>query len=144
MNCLCWNCRGVGSPQIVFALCDYMRQWNPNLVFLMETRANVKCMEKVKYKLGFPNGLFVPKRGHSGGLALLWPKEVSLEIQSNSPHHIDAIISEQQNNNTWRFTWFYGHPETHLRKESWNLLSYLSTQFSLPWFCCVTLMKFYL
>ena len=97
---------------------DYMRRWNPYLVFLMESKANVKRMEKVKYKLGFSTGLFVPSKGCSGGLALLWSKEVNLEIQSYSPHHIDAIISKQQNNNTWRFTRFYGHPETHLRKES--------------------------
>ena len=84
----------------------------------METKANVKRMEKVKYKLGFSNGLFVPNRGRSGGLPLLWSKEVSLEIQLYSPHHIDAIISKQQNNNTWRFIGFYDHPETHLRKES--------------------------
>ena len=97
---------------------NYVRRWNPYLVFLMETKANVKRMEKVKYKLGFSNGLFVPNKGRSGGLALLWSKEVSLEIQSYSPHHIDAIILEQQNNNTWRFTGFYDHPKTHLRKES--------------------------
>ena len=30
---------------------------------------------------------------------------------------------------------FYGHPESHLRKDSWKLLSYLNNQFSLPWFC---------
>ena len=136
MNCLCQNCWGVGSPWTVFALRNYVRQQNPYLVFLMETKANVKRMEKVKYKLGFSNGLFVPNRGRSGGLPLLWSKEVSLEIQSYSPHHIDAIISEQQNNNTWRFIGFYGHPETHLRKESQNLLSYLSNQFFLPQFCC--------
>ena len=57
-------------------------------------------MERVKYKLGFSKGLFVPSKGRSGGLALLWSKEVRLEIQSYSSHHIDVRISEQQNNNT--------------------------------------------
>lgn len=46
----------------------------------METKENVKRMEKVKDKLGFANGLFVPSRGCNGGLALLWSKEVNLEI----------------------------------------------------------------
>ena len=128
MNCLCCNCQGIGSSQTIFALRDFMRRWNPYLIFLMETKANVKRMEKVKYKLGFSNGIFVLSKGRSGDLAFLWFKEVNF--------HMDAIISEQQNNNTWRFTRFYGHPETHLRRESWNLLSYLSNQFSLPWFCC--------
>lgn len=32
--------------------------------------------------------------------------------------------------------WFYGHLEPHTRKESWNLLTYLNAQYSLPWLCC--------
>ena len=93
-------------------------------------------MEKVKFKLGFSNGLIVPNQGKSGGLALLWSKDIKLETKSYSQHHIDIIIIEHDRNSTWRFTGFYGHPESHLRKDSWKLLSYLNSQFSLPWFCC--------
>ena len=35
----------------------------------------------------------------------------------------------------WRFTGFYGTPETHRRSISWNLLRNLHNQFSLPWLC---------
>ena len=67
-------------------------------------------MEKIKFSLGFSNGLIVPSRGRNGGLALLWSTEVNLEIKSYSQYHIDAIVTEQDNNFTWRFTGFYGHP----------------------------------
>lgn len=93
-------------------------------------------MEKIKYKLGFSNGLFVPSRGRSGGLALLWSSDTNLEIKSFSNNHIDAVITDPIDSFTWRFTGFYGHPVTHLRGDSWKLLSYLNNQFSLPWFCC--------
>nr|POF02450.1 hypothetical protein CFP56_28059 [Quercus suber] len=93
-------------------------------------------MEKIKFILGFFNSLIVPSQGKSGGLALFWSKDVKLEIKSYSQNHIDAIISEQDSNFTWRFTGFYGHPESHLRNDSWKLLSYLNNQLSLPWFCC--------
>ena len=46
------------------------------------------------------------------------------------------IITEADNGLSWRFIGFYGYPETHLKEESWKLLSYLNSQFNLPWFCC--------
>ncbi|KAM3705616.1 hypothetical protein ACJW31_03G093700 [Castanea mollissima] len=92
-------------------------------------------MEKVRDRLGFVNGLFVPSRGHSGGLALLWKRELNLNIKSFSNFHIDATITEVSFSLEWRITGFYGHPQTHLCHESWNLLSLLSSQMQLPWFC---------
>ena len=71
MNSLCWNCRGFGNPRTVHALGDYVRRWNPKLVFLSETKLKIRRMEKVKFKLGFPNGLIVASNGRSGDLALL-------------------------------------------------------------------------
>lgn len=93
-------------------------------------------MEKIKYKLGFSNSLFVPSRGRTGGLALLWSSDTNLEIKSFSNNHIDAVITDLNDSFTWRFMGFYGHPVTHLRGDSWKLLSYLNNQYSLPWFCC--------
>ena len=93
-------------------------------------------MEIVKYRLGFSNGLIVPSMGRRGGLALLWSKDANLEVKSFSNHHIDAVITESRNGFVWRFTRFYGHSKTHLREESWKLLSLLNSQFNFPWFCC--------
>ena len=97
MNSLCWNCRGIGNPRTVFALRDYVRRRNPRIVFLSETKSKNRRMEKVKFNLGFTNGLYVPSRGWSGGLALLWSSDTNLEIKSYSNHHIDAIITEADN-----------------------------------------------
>ena len=35
----------------------------------------------------------------------------------------------------WRITGFYGNPKTHRRKESWDLLNYLSQKYQMPWLC---------
>lgn len=77
-------------------------------------------MERAKYKLGNSNGLIVPSRGQSGGLALLWSGDTKLEIKSYLNHHINAIITKPENGFTKRYTGFYGHPETHLKEESWK------------------------
>ena len=45
------------------------------------------------------------------------------------------MVTEGGSGFKWRITGFYGHPETHLRKESWKFLDTLNNQYDLPWFC---------
>ena len=132
---LSWNCRGLGNPRSVKALHVTVQRWKPDIVFLMETKSKVKHMERIKNKVGFANGLIVPSRGRSRGVALFWNREINLEIKSFSGNHIDAFVRETDNSSTWRITGFYGHPETHKRYESWHLLSFLHSQYQLPWLC---------
>jgi len=70
-------------------------------------------MEGIKNRIGLTNGLIVPCVGRKGGLALLWTREIDLEIKSYSLNHIDAVINDAEKNITWRLTGFYGHSETH-------------------------------
>ena len=58
-----------------------------------------------------------------------------MDVQTFSPRHIDAIVTEEHNNRTWRFTGFYGHSETSKREDSWRLLEELTTRSDLPWLC---------
>ena len=71
----------------------------------------------------------------SGGLALLWKESQTVDVQTFSPRHIDAIVSDDGGDRKWRFTGFYGNPETNKREESWALLVNLSTRSALPWVC---------
>ena len=132
MNPLSWNCRGLGNPQSVRVLHDLMRRWDPKVVFLMETKSKTNCMEMVKNRIGMANDLIIPCIGRSGGLALLWAREVDLEIKNFSNNHIDATITEPSNNFKWRLIGFYGHLETQQRYKSWHLLAFLHNQFQLP------------
>ena len=81
-----------------------MRQWAPKIVFLSETKLRTKRMERIRDRIRFANGLFVPSHGRSGGLALLWTREIGLEIKIFGCHHIDAIITEANSNFKWRIT----------------------------------------
>ena len=133
MNSLSWNCRG--NPRTVRALRDLVQRWNPRIIFLMETKASVRRMTKVKERIGFPNGLVVPSEGKSGGIALLWIREVEVEIKSFSRSHIDAVVTDHSLDLRWRLTGFYRNPDTNLRRESWNLLRMLNSQYQMPWMC---------
>ena len=74
--------------------------------------------------------------GVAGAALLCSGPVIILDIKSYSDYHIDAVITNSGNGFLWRFTGFYGHPETHLREDSWKLLSFLNSQYNLPWFCC--------
>ena len=77
----------------------------------------------------------IPSNGISGGLTLFWSKKLDLEVKSYTKNHTDAVVTEPENGFKWRVTGFYGHPDTHKRYESWNLLAFLHNQFQLPWLC---------
>ena len=101
----------------------------------METKSKKNRMERIKNRIGFSNGLIVPSVGRSGGIALLWTREISLEVKSYTKFHVDTVVSEASSDYRWRITGFYGHPETHKRYESWHLLGFLNNQLHLPWLC---------
>uniref|UniRef100_A0A2N9GDB5 Reverse transcriptase domain-containing protein n=1 Tax=Fagus sylvatica TaxID=28930 RepID=A0A2N9GDB5_FAGSY len=92
-------------------------------------------LERLRCQLQFENKFVANSRNKGGGLCLLWKKEIKLRVNSYSHSHIDAIVNENQQD-TWRFTGFYGAPETHKRDESWNLLRRLNSQMTVPW-CCM-------
>ena len=56
-----------------------------------------------------------------------------MDVQTYSPRHIDAIIIEDSGHRRWRFTGFYGHPETSKRMDSWKLIEQLSKSSDLLW-----------
>jgi hypothetical protein len=57
MNLLSLNCRGAGLAATVGELRDLCRSYNPEVVFLCETKQKVKYMDRIKWSLGFSNGL---------------------------------------------------------------------------------------
>ncbi|KAK6147624.1 hypothetical protein DH2020_018536 [Rehmannia glutinosa] len=80
-----------------------------------------------KVKLGFDGAFVVNCQGKSGGLILFWKLPLSVSVKSFSSGHIDSIVTEGEK--IWRFTGFYGNPDTSLRKYSWDLLRRL---FNIP------------
>ncbi|KAL3839206.1 hypothetical protein ACJIZ3_023797 [Penstemon smallii] len=134
MNCLAWNCQGLGGLLTIQNLGFHIRDHNPQIIFLSETKSRKRKIELLKAKFGF-FGVYTEARGKSGGLALLWRKEVRVELQSFSENHIDAYVFMENDHVGWRLTGFYGEPDATKRKKSWNLLRRLASSCSKPWLC---------
>ena len=135
MSALSWNYRGLGNLQTVRALQEVIASEDPILVFLMETKLSKEEMTKKKYTLGFTKGLIVARNGSKGGLALLWKKEIMVDVQTFGPWHINAEVGGADGSRKWRFTRFYGQPDMSKREETWRILERLGTSNSLPWLC---------
>lgn len=59
--------------------------------------------------------------GRGGSLAIFQRRVIDLHMETSSSKYIDVIIYEGRED-SWRFTNFYGRPETHLWHESWDYL----------------------
>lgn len=86
----------------------------------------VHDFDRCKFKFDFVNCLVVDSEGRSGGLALLWGREINLSILSYSKYHIDACVEEDGSSPLKYFiTGFYGNPDASQRHRSWDLLRFL-------------------
>ena len=131
MSVLVWNCRGLGNPQTIRELGNFVRAQDPVIMFLAE-----KWLDEVRLKSLLQNFVYdqmfvVSKINQGGGLALLWRSDFDVKVVSSSLNHIDAVINSGKEN-SWRFTGFYGNPEIHKHHESWAILKNLNRNFSLP------------
>jgi hypothetical protein len=135
MNCISWNCRGLGNQGTVQELVHLVREKDPSVLFLSETWTDEDRLEVLRCRFQFSNKFVVKRINKGGGLVLFWKNGINLSINSYSLSHIDTIV-DGHTASPWRFTFFYGAPETHLRENSWNLLRTLKNQHNLPW-CCV-------
>ena len=100
----------------------------------METRLNKKGFEKHCREVKFLNKLIVKKHDSGGRLALLWKRDVSMDVINFTENHILAKVVEEDGF-VWYLTCFYGWPDSTQKAKSWALLSHLSSFVDGPWRC---------
>ena len=134
MSLLVWNCHGLVNPLTVDQLAELVWAKDPSVVFIVKTWTDKARLEQVKRRIQFKNLFEVPRRNKVGGLALFSKEDFNLDIETFSPNHIDTTINKNTPNE-WRFTGFYGEPNTQKRHELWDKLRDLKTRRTSPWLC---------
>jgi len=135
MSLLCWNCRRVGRLRTVLEIHRLVKTKKPRFLFLIETKAKIGKLERLRCSLVFEGLFHVDPIGRSGGLAFLWNNNKEVEIVSYSQRHVSALITLMNEGQSWTFTGFYGHPDRALSEESWKLLTHLRNNSSSAWMC---------
>ena len=93
MNCLSWNCRGLGQSQAIRELTDLVNSKTSSIVFIMETCSTKKFLECLLCDLKQDNLFIVPRVNTRGGLALFWRNDIVLDVMNFSPNQIDVVVN---------------------------------------------------
>ena len=93
MRILSLNCHGLGIPEAVQELHYLLSEEDPKVIFLSKTKLDKDGFRRLMRKLNFQNDFEVPRIGFGGGLALLQGDNMDVDVQTFSPHHIDAMIN---------------------------------------------------
>lgn len=108
-------------------LSRYLRCTGAKIAFISETRCGLKKAELRTKKLSLCNSCLVPSRGKSGGLWLIWDRDVKLKVLQQSPNLIAAQITEQAQNSDWFLIAVYGDPKRKDNPAIWSEIeSFLS------------------
>ena len=132
MKLLSWNCQGLGNPRTGRSLHKIVREQAPTVCFLMETRLDKDGFEKLYGDLPFPNRIVVKYPDSGGGLALIWKRDVQLDVFNFTANHILAKVVEDSGF-VWWLTCFYGWTDTAQQTKSWALLTHLRSFVDGPW-----------
>lgn len=122
MTQISWNCRGVAAPSTVRELKELCKTHKPAILFLMETRASVGRIEKVRRRLHFQQCFSVDSIGLSGGLALFWNEEVHVQIFSYCQNFIHSSVMVKDSGQVFDCTYVYGNPQFQQRRGLWSRL----------------------
>lgn len=72
--------------------------------------------------------------GNSGGFALLWRKDIKVDIHSYFSNHIEAVVELSSNSHSFRLKGIYGFLLASQRSGTWRFLRNLHSGLSLRWF----------
>lgn len=106
------------------------------IVFLIETRASWERVDRMRRKLKYQNSFCVDPRGQSGGLCLLWTKEVDIQIFESNPNFIHTAVHFLKGGENYDCTFIYGNPIFQNRRGLWNRIAALQGDKNREW-CCM-------
>lgn len=133
MKMVSWNVRGLNKEEAIRQVRLLTKEYKPDLMFLMETKLSVGKVNTICNKLGFDQGLEIPRTGLGGGLMLLWKDVVEVTYLTSSSNHFSCLIRWDKHPREWHFCGFYGEPKTSNRHFTWDLLQKLRIIFNGPW-----------
>ncbi|KAF4396269.1 hypothetical protein F8388_019815 [Cannabis sativa] len=107
---IAWNCRGLGNKAAVRQLTALIRQSNPEVIIISETRLSIEKFHSLCGKLHFIDGVHVPLIGRAGGFGLYLRSGVLCENAYGDKNLISIVIESDPPGNPWNLLGVYGPP----------------------------------
>ena len=99
-------------------------------MFFSETHMGTAKAEIMKRRLVCDHFIINESDGRSGGLLMLWRKDIVIQCQSVSQYYTDVVVRGTEE---WRLTGIYGEPRWENKHLMWEALRSLHGDLSLPW-----------
>lgn len=131
----CWNCRGISNRSTMDRIRSTMAQINPNILCLLETKANTDRVHRFCDTLRNKwNWAAIPAFGLSGGILVLWNHLVGRVTPiATSRWALHLVISAVGSN--WILTVIYNSQLISDHKFLWKQLSGMNS-LNIPWLLC--------
>jgi exonuclease III len=92
MKIIGYNGRGLQRDAAVRALLNFTQRSRPDVLFLSETHLEEWPAECLKRRLQMDCKEVVRSDGRSGGLLLLWKKEIIISLLYKASNYIDVMV----------------------------------------------------
>ena len=134
INIIVWNCRGALKPSFQKHVGELVRNHNPVMLVVMETRVGGNRAKEIIDRLPFDGSVYTDTIAYSGGLWLQWDSDrVDVTPLANTKQEIHATIKVQNSNSSWLFTAVYASPRSAERFILWNNLIKIAELHDMPW-----------
>uniref|UniRef100_A0A803PYI0 Reverse transcriptase domain-containing protein n=1 Tax=Cannabis sativa TaxID=3483 RepID=A0A803PYI0_CANSA len=135
MKLLSWNVQGIGNPWTLRALQSHIKEFDPSIIFLAESKLTYYQAQCLCAALQFGENFYsVDRVGLSGGLLLMWKEGIQIRVASSSVGHLLVRVAGN-NFLPWSLTCFYGNLDASQRRFSWELLRNIKREIHGPWLC---------
>ena len=124
-----------GTARALLAPGQFIRFWisrseRIHTCFFSETHMGTAKAEIMKRRLVCDHFIINESDGRSGGLLMLWRKDIVIQCQSVSQYYTDVVVRGTEE---WRLTGIYGEPRWENKHLMWEALRSLHGDLSLPW-----------
>lgn len=107
MKILCWNCRGLVRSTAIRKLRANIRNFKPDVVFLLEIILASVNINAIVNRLGFFMDVNVPPPTKWGGLLLLWRNGLDIEPVIVNSNVISIFVYSNLPYNPWLLKFVY-------------------------------------
>ena len=130
-----WNCQGLGNPRTVRRLGEISKKYEPDIIFIMETKnpdaTVLKKLEHLRQRYDCQH--LVSPTGHgAGGFGLFWKQELNLQVLDSDTHVIDTVVTFE--GKRFYSSFVHGSTDRNERNLLWNRLLVKNEDREEPWF----------
>lgn len=115
------------------ALRALIRQKDPTMLFLMDTKISSSILASTAQRLGFQHFIFVPSIGTKGGLALLWHPNVDIGVVYVSEFLISYMVTLEDGSPSYSLFCEYGPVLWRDKVDFWRLLLEMTDSILVQW-----------